>query len=111
MIDKDAYLYGITPHMHYRGKYMNFTAEYPDGTSEVVLSVPKYEFNWQYSYQLEEPLLLPAGTRLVAMGAMDNSEQNRFNPDPTKPVLFGLQTKHEMFFGFTTLRYVGDTPG
>tara|TARA_R110002072_G_scaffold170381_2_gene323884 strand:- start:879 stop:2672 length:1794 start_codon:yes stop_codon:yes gene_type:complete len=110
LIEEDAYLYGITPHMHYRGKYMSMSAEYPDGTSEVLLSVPKYEFNWQFSYQLKEPLFLPAGTRLVARGAMDNSERNRFNPDPTKPVLFGLQTKHEMFFGFTTLRFVGDTP-
>ena len=110
LIGEDAYLYGMTPHMHYRGKYMSFTAEYPDGTSEVLLSVPKYEFNWQFSYRLKEPLFLPAGTRLVAKGAMDNSERNRFNPDPTKPVLFGLQTKHEMFFGFTTLRFVGDTP-
>jgi peroxiredoxin len=110
LIERDAYLYGMTPHMHFRGKYMSYTAEYPDGSSEVLLSVPKYEFNWQFSYQLKEPLFLPAGTRLVAKGAMDNSERNRFNPDPTRPVLFGLQTKHEMFFGFLTLRYVGDTP-
>ena len=75
-----------------------------------MLSVPKYNFNWQFSYDLEEPLLLPAGTRLVARGAMDNSAQNPFNPNPEVPVVFGLQTKHEMFFGFNTLRYVGDTP-
>ncbi len=110
LIEQDAYLYSMTPHMHFRGKYMSYTAEYPDGTSEILLSVPKYDFNWQFSYQLEEPLFLPAGTRLVAKGAMDNSERNRSNPDPSKPVHFGLQTKHEMFFGFTTLRYVGDTP-
>ena len=110
LIKRDAYLYSMTPHMHFRGKYMSYTAEYPDGTSEILLSVPKYDFNWQFSYQLEEPLFLPAGTRLVVKGAMDNSERNRSNPDPSKPVHFGLQTKHEMFFGFTTLRYVGDTP-
>jgi len=110
LIERDAYLYSMTPHMHYRGKYMSYTAVYPDGRSELLLSVPKYEFNWQFSYELEEPLFLPAGTRLVAQGAMDNSDRNRFNPDPSKPVHFGLQTKHEMFFGFTTLRYVGDTP-
>jgi hypothetical protein len=110
LIERDAYLYSMTPHMHYRGKYMSYTAIYPDGSSEILLSVPKYEFNWQFSYELEEPLFLPAGTRLVAKGAMDNSDRNRFNPDPSKPVHFGLQTKHEMFFGFTTLRYVGDTP-
>ena len=110
LIKRDAYLYSMTPHMHFRGKYMNYTAVYPDGSSEMLLSVPKYEFNWQFSYQLKDPLFLPAGTRLVAKGAMDNSDRNPFNPDPSKPVHFGLQTKHEMFFGFTTLRYVGDTP-
>ncbi|NKB96918.1 MAG: hypothetical protein GKR90_00240 [Pseudomonadales bacterium] len=109
-IERDAYLYELNPHMHFRGKYMNYTAEYPDGTSETLLSVPKYDFNWQFNYVLEEPLFLPAGTKLIAKGAMDNSAQNPGNPDPSKPVHFGLQTMHEMFFGFTTLRYVGDTP-
>jgi peroxiredoxin len=110
LLERDAYLFSLMPHMHYRGRYMSYTAHYPDGTSQVLLSVPKYEFNWQFRYDLEEPLLLPAGTRLVAYGAMDNSAQNPGNPDPTVPVRFGLQTKHEMFFGFITLRYVGDTP-
>ena len=109
-VEHDAYLYSLMPHMHYRGKYMSYSAVYPDGREELLLSVPRYEFNWQFNYQLEEPLFLPAGTRLVARGAMDNSDRNPHNPDPTKPVHFGLQTKHEMFFGFTTLRYVGDTP-
>ena len=110
LMERDAYLYSMMPHMHYRGKYMNYTAEYPDGSSELLLSVPRYEFNWQFAYRLEEPLFLPAGTRIVARGAMDNSARNPANPDPSKPVHFGLQTKHEMFFGFTTFRYVGDTP-
>lgn len=110
LIEEDAYLYGMMPHMHFRGRYMKYSAVYPDGTEELLLSVPKYEFNWQFSYQLEEPLLLPAGTRLVTRGAMDNSTQNPYNPDPSRPVRFGLQTMHEMFFGFVTLRFVGDTP-
>ncbi len=109
--ERDAYLYGLMPHMHYRGRYMKYVAEYPDGTSEVLLSVPKYDFNWQFNYQLEEPAFIPAGTRLVARGAMDNSARNPYNPNPGIPVRFGLQTMHEMFFGFTTYRYVGDTPG
>jgi hypothetical protein len=110
LIERDAYLYSLMPHMHFRGKYMNYTAVYPDGSSETLLSVPRYDFNWQFNYQLEEPLFLPAGTRLIAKGAMDNSDRNTANPDPSKPVHFGLQTKHEMFFGFLTLRYVGETP-
>jgi len=110
LIEKDAWLYSMTPHMHFRGKFMSYTAHYPDGSSELLLSVPKYDFNWQFSYELEEPVFLPEGTRLVADGAMDNSDRNPGNPDPSKPVHFGLQTKHEMFFGFITLRYEGDTP-
>lgn len=109
-IEKEAYLYQMTPHMHFRGKYMRYTAEYPDGSSELLLSVPKYDFNWQFSYRLDEPLFLPAGSKLIAEGAMDNSDRNPGNPDPTRPVFFGLQTMHEMFFGFTTLRYEGAVP-
>ena len=109
-IDRDAYLYELNPHMHFRGKYMTYSAQYPDGTEELLLSVPKYDFNWQFKYELEEPLFLPAGTKLIAEGAMDNSDRNPGNPDPTRPVFFGLQTMHEMFFGFTTIRYVGDVP-
>ena len=110
VIEEDAYLYQMTPHMHFRGKYMSYTAEYPDGSSELLLSVPKYDFNWQFSYRLDEPLFLPAGSKLIAEGAMDNSDRNPGNPDPTRPVFFGLQTMHEMFFGFTTLRYEGAVP-
>jgi hypothetical protein len=110
LIERDAYLYEMQPHMHFRGKYMSYWAAYPDGREEILLSVPKYDFNWQFNYLLEEPVFLPAGTRLIARGAMDNSDRNPGNPDPSKPVHFGLQTKHEMFFGFVTLRYVGDTP-
>ena len=110
LIERDAYLYEMMPHMHFRGKYMSYAAEFPDGTSKTLLSVPKYDFNWQFKYELKEPLFLPAGTKLIAEGAMDNSDRNLGNPDPTRPVFFGLQTMHEMFFGFTTIRYVGDVP-
>ena len=109
-IHRDAYIYELNPHMHFRGKYMNYSVEYPDGHTEMVLSVPKYDFNWQFNYVLAEPLFLPAGSKIIARGAMDNSAQNPGNPDPTQTVHFGLQTKHEMFFGFTTLRYEGDSP-
>ncbi len=109
-IDRDAYLYELNPHMHFRGKYMSYSVQYPDGKEELLLSVPKYDFNWQFNYRLEDPLFLPAGSRVIARGAMDNSAQNKGNPDPSRPVFFGLQTMHEMFFGFMTLRYVGDTP-
>lgn len=110
-IERDAYLYELNPHMHFRGKYMSYSLQYPDGKEELLLSVPKYDFNWQFNYRLQEPVFLPAGSKVIARGAMDNSAQNKGNPDPSRPVFFGLQTMHEMFFGFMTLRYIGDTPG
>ena len=56
-----ATLYAMSPHMHLRGKDMKFTVTYPDGREEVVLDVPKYDFNWQLYYELATPLKLPAG--------------------------------------------------
>ena len=109
-IRDDAYLYSMSPHMHYRGKYMRYIAQYPDGREETILNVANYQFNWQMTYQLKQPLFLPKGTRVIAQGAFDNSPQNPFNPDPSRNVGFGLQSFEEMFFGYMTLRYEGDTP-
>jgi len=110
VFDKDVMLYALTPHMHYRGKSMKYTAEYPDGNSELLLSVPNYQFAWQYVYDLAEPKLLPAGTRLVVSGVFDNSEQNPFNPDPAIEVRFGEQTYDEMFVGMHMYRVLGESP-
>jgi hypothetical protein len=96
----DVTVYGLAPHMHYRGKRMQYTAIYPDKTNEVLLSVPNYNFDWQHMYRFAEPKQLPEGTRLVATGAFDNSPQNPFNPDPTATVHFGDQTWEEMFIGY-----------
>ncbi len=86
--------------MHLRGKDFKFEAEYPDGSREVLLDVPNYDFNWQLRYMLTEPKLMPKGTRLHCTAHYDNSADNLANPDPTKVVTFGDQTWEEMMFGF-----------
>jgi hypothetical protein len=88
--------------MHYRGKSFRFEAEYPEGSKEILLDVPRYDFNWQLRYDLAEPKLLPKGTRLVCTAHFDNSAANPLNPDPTKAVRFGLQSWEEMFVGYYT---------
>ena len=98
--DRDAILYSFSPHMHFRGSRFKYELRYPDGRSEVVLSVPNYDFNWQTLYRLAQGRKLPAGTRLVCTGAFDNSPSNPANPDPTKWVNFGEQTFDEMFIGY-----------
>ena len=79
---------------------MTYIAHYPDGTSETLLAVPKYDFNWQITYQLAKPKLLPAGTKIEVIAHYDNSASNKFNPDPSAEVKWGDQTWEEMMIGF-----------
>jgi mono/diheme cytochrome c family protein len=96
----DTVVTTLTPHMHVRGKDMIYIAHYPDGSSETLLSVPKYDFNWQITYELAKPKVLPAGTTVEVIAHYDNSAANKFNPDPSKDVKWGDQTFEEMMIGF-----------
>lgn len=88
-------------HMHLRGRDMTFYAHYPDGTSEVLMSLPNYNFNWQLTYMYPpETKVIPAGTRLECIAHYDNSAFNPYNPDPDVTVTYGPQTVDEMFNGF-----------
>jgi hypothetical protein len=100
LLAQDTVLTSMTPHMHVRGKDMTYIAHYPDGRDETLLVVPKYDFNWQITYELAEPKVLPRGTRLEVIAHFDNSPNNRFNPDPTQAVRWGDQTWEEMMIGF-----------
>lgn len=106
--ETDTLLTCLTPHMHTRGKAFKYEAEYPDGTKEVLLDVPTYDFNWQTTYQFAEPKLMPKGTKIVCTAAWDNSEGNLSNPDPTKKVTWGDQTFEEMMIGFYVEVYPKD---
>lgn len=106
VIPQEAYIHTLMPHMHFRGKRMKFTAVYPDGSEELLLSVPNYSFNWQLTHELAEPVKVPAGTHIIATGAFDNSSQNPFNPDPDANVMWGEQSWEEMFMGFYNWKYV-----
>jgi len=100
--DEDITLLSLTPHMHLRGKSFRYEATFPDGTSEVLLDVPKYDFNWQLRYEFAEPRLIPAGTVVKCLAQFDNSSENLNNPDPSKEVGWGQQSWDEMMIGFFT---------
>jgi hypothetical protein len=97
---EDARILSLMPHMHLRGKDFEYRAVFPDGTSKVLLSVPRYNFNWQLSYVLKEPLLVPKGSRIDCVAHFDNSAANKYNPDPTAVVKWGQQTWEEMMIGW-----------
>jgi hypothetical protein len=107
----DVTLRRLLPHTHLRGKSWEYTVIYPDGRSEVVLSVPKYDFNWQTDYIFAEPLKLPKGTKIRAVAHYDNSAGNKPNPDPKVDVKWGDQTWEEMMFTAFVYSIDGVTPG
>ena len=97
---EDVTVLSLTPHMHYRGKDFKFTATWPDGTSKELLKVSKYDFNWQTAYDFEQPLALPAGSRIDCVAHWDNSPANPSNPDATKDITWGQNSTDEMMIGF-----------
>jgi len=99
---EDCHLTALFPHTHLRGKSWEYRVIYPDGRSEVVLSVPKYDFNWQTYYVFTTPLAAPKGARLQAVAHYDNSTENKWNPDPTIEVHWGEQTWQEMQYSGIT---------
>lgn len=102
-IRDDALLISMFPHMHLRGKAFRYEAVYPDGKSEILLDIPRYDFNWQNTYTLSEPKLLPKGTRIHCVAHFDNSKKNLANPDPSETVRWGDQTWEEMMIGYFNL--------
>mgnify|MGYP002622720419 CR=1 FL=1 len=99
LFDEDSILYAMSPHMHLRGKAFRFEAHYPDGTHEILLDVPNFDFNWQTDYQFTEPKRMPEGTRMHCVAHFDNSAENLANPDPSATVRWGDQTWEEMMIG------------
>lgn len=97
---EDSHIDSLHPHMHVRGKDFKYTLVYPDGTSKVLLSVPRFDFGWQLTYVFKEEVAAPKGSRLDVVAHHDNSPKNKFNPDPSKEVRWGDQTWDEMMIGY-----------
>jgi hypothetical protein len=106
--DEDSHIWALFPHTHLRGKSWSYRLVYPDGHSQEVLTVPRYDFNWQTYYVFTTPLAVPKGARLEAFAHYDNSETNQWNPDPKKDVHWGEQTWQEMQYSGIT--YSVDKP-
>jgi peroxiredoxin len=109
--NRDMIVYDIMPHAHLRGKAARLEVTYPDGREEVLLNVPRYDFNWQTGYVLTQPATIPKGSTLVWRFSWDNSAQNPANPDPTQPVRWGDQTFEEMGLVFIRYRWTDEATG
>ncbi len=105
----DATIYSLVPHAHYRGVSSSFELVYPDGSTETILSVPNYDFNWQRTYKFVTPKTVPAGARIVHRTVYDNSAQNPRNPEPEREVPWGLRSTDEMLYGSVSYSWNDET--
>jgi hypothetical protein len=86
--------------MHLRGKSFRYVLERADGSSEILLDVPRFDFDWQQQYVLAQPIRFECGETLRGIAVFDNGKANPYNPDPSRTVYFGLQTDEEMLIGY-----------
>lgn len=105
----DALLYSAFPHAHYRAYSSDLWLETPDGKKKLLLSLPRYDFNWQRAYTFAQPVKIPAGSRVIANYVYDNSKRNPANPDPTIKVTWGEQSHEEMLFTQLSFRWADET--
>jgi hypothetical protein len=105
-IQDDVTIQALSLHMHLRGKDVTYVLTYPDGREQILLRVPNYDFNWQMPYELAEPIKVPAGSTVKAIGRYDNSAKNRMNPSPNKEVYWSEQSWDDMFL--TSVRFTVD---
>ena len=105
----DALLYSAFPHAHYRAYSSDLWLQTPDGKKTLILSLPRYDFNWQRSYTFAEPIKVPAGSRLIAHYVYDNSKRNPSNPEPGRRITWGEQSWEEMFFTSLAFRWLDET--
>ncbi|MFI4965479.1 MAG: redoxin family protein [Caulobacterales bacterium] len=105
----DALLYSAFPHAHYRAYSSDLWIQYPDGKQKLLLSLPRYDFNWQRDYTFAEPVKVPAGSKLIAHYVYDNSRRNPSNPDATRKITWGEQSWEEMLFTQLRFRWTDET--
>ncbi len=70
-------LHSLMLHMHKLGTTATVRMKALDGTEKTLLTVPKWDFNWQRLYQLEEPVRFHKGDQLTVECHWDNSQEHQ----------------------------------
>ena len=103
-------VYSVMPHMHLLGKKVKVTMTPPEGSTQTLVQIDNWDYNWQETYWFKTPIKVKEGTKIEIEATFDNSDKNPNNPsNPPKIVTVGEQTTNEMLFGF--LGATSDDPG
>lgn len=88
---------GVYPHAHFLGRRVEARAVTRDGRIIPLLTIPRWDFNWQDAYYYRTPLRIPGGSTLHMEWVFDNSAENPANPhDPPRRVTWGMNSTDEM---------------
>jgi hypothetical protein len=109
LFPKDAILYSAFLHTHYRGLAGHLDLITPEGKRSTLINLPRYDFNWQRTYDFAEPIKIAAGSKLVATYVYDNSVRNAANPDPNETVHWGDQSWEEMHYTSVYYQWADET--
>jgi hypothetical protein len=103
-VPEDMHAVAVIPHMHLIGKEIQVTATLPDGSTQMMVHIPEWDFNWQETYHFKAPFALPKGSKVEVVGWFDNSAENPNNPrKPPRRVGFGEQTTDEMCVAYLAI--------
>ncbi len=100
----------LNPHMHLLGKSMIAYAVTPEKDTLNLISIPKWNFRWQFFYTFPKMVKIPVGSVIYVSATFDNTldnPENPFNPPRTIRERNGsMGTTDEMFqFIITYLPY------
>ena len=110
VLKENTMITNFQPHFHLRGKAMEVKAILPDGGTQVVSYVGKFNFNWMtnYIYADDAAPVFPKGTVIQVSAWYDNTKNNPNNPDPDQWVGYGDRTVDEMAHAWMNVVYLTD---
>lgn len=92
-----ASVQAVYPRAHFLGKELNAYATLPDGKKQWLVSIPKWDVDWQAVYRYSKPVVLPKSSTIHWQYVYDNSTDNPHNPnDPPEQVHAGNTSKDEV---------------
>ena len=110
VLKENTIITNFQPHFHLRGKAMQVEAILPDGRTQTVSYVGKFNFNWMtnYIYADDAVPVFPKGTIIHVVAWYDNTRANKNNPDPEQWVGYGDRTVDEMAHAWMNVVYLSD---